>query len=86
MMVFRRALILATLVLFAGPSGLAGFAYAQAPTVVVIQPGQRVFTYPQGRYELHGDGSASNPYYWAWVPAGGQFVSIPPVPPLPPQS
>ncbi len=55
-------------------------------TVVVHQP-QRVFTYPDGRYELHGDGTASTPYYWVWVPSGVQGVpNPPPLPPLPPSS
>lgn len=82
MMVFRRAVVLAALMLFAGASGLAGYAYAQAPTVVVIQPGQRVLTYPQGRYELHGDGTASSPYYWVWIPTGIQAVPAPPASPV----
>ncbi len=46
----------------------------------------RVFSYPQGRYELHGDGTSANPYYWAWVPTGGSSASIPPLPPFPPRS
>lgn len=40
-----------------------------APTVTVVE-------YPNGHYELHGDG-ISAPYYWAWVPA----VTAPPPPP-----
>ena len=44
-----------------------------APTVTVVQ-------YPQGRYELRGDG-VSVPYYWVWVPV---FYAAAPPPPLPP--
>ena len=45
---------------------------------------ERIFIYPEGRYELHGDGTATNPFYWAWIPAGTQVVSLPLAPPLPP--
>jgi hypothetical protein len=38
-----------------------------------------VYTYPEGRYELRGDGTANGPYYWVWIPAG--TVSQPPPPP-----
>ncbi|MFA6500160.1 MAG: RT0821/Lpp0805 family surface protein [Desulfurivibrionaceae bacterium] len=40
-----------------------------APTVTVVE-------YPNGHYELRGDG-ISAPYYWAWVPV----VTAPPPPP-----
>ena len=42
-----------------------------APTVTVVP-------YPNGRYELRGDGMTV-PYYWAWVPA--QLYIAPPPPP-----
>jgi hypothetical protein len=50
--------------------------------VVVSQtvPPDRVITYPEGRYQLYGDGG-SIPYYWVWIPSG----SAPPVPPPPPR-
>jgi hypothetical protein len=30
----------------------------------------RMVTYPEGRYQLIGDGTAASPYYWVWVPTG----------------
>ena len=51
-----------------------------ATTVVVPSPSTtvlRVYTYPEGRYQLYGNGTAQSPYYWVWIPAGGN----PPVPP-----
>ncbi len=49
-------------------------------TVVVTQTPSRVVNYPQGRYELRGEGTDANPYYWVWIPAG----TTPPNPPAPP--
>jgi hypothetical protein len=53
-----------------------------APTTVVVTPpaGQRVVMYPEGRYQLYGDGTARSPFYWVWIPAGAS----PPSPPPPP--
>jgi hypothetical protein len=53
-------------------------------TVVVTSPaaGQRIVSYPSGRYELYGDG-ASMPYYWVWVPAGATLPAPPPPPGIP---
>ncbi len=45
-----------------------------APTVTVVP-------YPNGRYELRGDG-ITVPYYWAWVTA--QLYIAPPPPPVVP--
>lgn len=45
-------------------------------------PAERVISYPEGRWELHGDGTASWPYFWVWIPAG----ATPPDPPPAPQS
>ncbi len=73
--------VLLALVLLAGAGGLASDSYAQATSVVVLQPSQRVYTSPEGRYELRGDGTASSPYYWVWIPTGVQAVPAPP--PLP---
>jgi len=50
------------------------------PATVVTAPAERVRTYPEGRYELVGDGSAQAPYYWVWIPTG---VTAPAPPPLP---
>ncbi len=83
----RPVALAAVLLVFAG--ALTGcFAYssrettraAPGSTVVVHQP-QREYTYPDGRYELHGDGSPNSPYYWVWIPAGVQAVPSPPPPP-----
>ncbi len=56
-------------------------------TVVVAQPPaqqprQRVYTYPQGRYELQGSGSTNDPYYWVWIPNGVQSVPTAPRVPM----
>jgi hypothetical protein len=53
---------------------------APAPGPVVVAPNQRVVTYPDGRWELRGGGTAMSPYYWVWIPAG----TNPPSPPNPP--
>lgn len=53
-----------------------------APRTVVVPAPQRVYTYPEGRYELQGRGTPESPYYWVWIPAGTQ--TIPPAPPPPP--
>ena len=56
---------------------------ASPSTAVVVTPSavDRVVTYPEGRYELRGDGTAASPYYWVWIPAGA--TSVPNPPPLP---
>ncbi len=43
-------------------------------------PATQIVTYPNGRYQLYGSGTAASPYYWVWVPAGS---TVPPPPPLP---
>ncbi len=78
---FTRPLVLTALVFVAGTSIPGDYAYAQTTSVVVVQPGPRVYTYPEGRYELRGEGTATSPYYWVWIPAGVQ--SVPVAPPLP---
>jgi hypothetical protein len=42
-------------------------------------PARSVVTYPEGRWQLYGDGRNSQ-YYWVWIPSG----VTPPAPPLPP--
>src|SRR5436190_601825 len=54
---------------------------ASPATTVIVAPGQRVVTYPEGRYELYGTGYTASPYYWVWVPAG--VTTYPAPPPLP---
>jgi hypothetical protein len=53
---------------------------ASPSTVVVTTPQERVVTYPEGRWELRGGGTAASPYYWIWIPQG----TNPPMPPAPP--
>jgi hypothetical protein len=50
------------------------------PATVVTAPPQRVVAYPEGRYELAGQGTQASPYYWVWIPAG---ATPPPPPPAP---
>jgi hypothetical protein len=56
---------------------------ASPATTVVVTPRatDRVVSYPEGRYELRGDGTVTSPYYWVWIPAGA--ASVPNPPPLP---
>lgn len=57
---------------------------AAAPAAVVVAPStERVVTYPSGRYELRGDGTAAAPYYWVWMPAGAVVATLPPLPQAP---
>jgi hypothetical protein len=51
--------------------------------VIVTPPAQRTVTYPEGRYELRGDGTAASPYFWVWLSARTQPGTIAPPPPLP---
>ena len=93
MRIFERpATFAGMLLLVAGTTGLAGCFYSSKETteepvprsfIVTTpqQPVQRVYTYPDGRYELRGDGTVGNPYYWVWIPSGVQ--SVPASPPLP---
>ena len=72
-------MVLAALVFFASTGVPVGHIDAQTPRVVVVQSSQSVYTYPDGRYELRGDGTAGSPYYWVWIPA--TTVVQPPPPP-----
>ncbi len=88
MVKYQRA-IPAFLILLASAIGVSGCYYrstervASTPPAVVTQPQQRVYTYPEGRYELHGDGTTDHPYYWVWIPSGATTVPQPPLPPIP---
>jgi hypothetical protein len=84
MKTLRGPMVVAALVLFASTSVPVGYIEAQTPSVAVVQSSQSVYTYPDGRYELRGDGTASSPYSWVWIPAGVQVVAGPPPPPPPP--
>ncbi len=53
-------------------------AFAQGQFPVVTEPGQRVYTYPEGQYDLQGSGAPADPYYWVWIPRGAQSVPTPP--------
>ena len=44
-------------------------------------PSDRV-VYPQGRWQLFGDGRTS-PYYWVWIPAGSTLTTTPTPPTRP---
>jgi len=87
-----RAAALAATLFIVSATGLAGCFYSSretervtpAPNAVVVQSPRRMYTYPEGRYELQGNGTASSPYYWVWIPEGAR--SVPPPPPLPPIS
>jgi hypothetical protein len=52
-----------------------------APTPVVTD--SRVVQHPTGRYELRGQGTASAPYYWVWIPTGSALASVPSLPGVP---
>lgn len=51
-----------------------------SPVVVAQVPAERIVSYPEGRYQLYGDGRTV-PYYWVWIPSGAS----PPAPPAPPR-
>jgi hypothetical protein len=56
-----------------------------SPTTIVIPSASTTHrvAYPDGAYELRGGGTATNPYYWVWVPREVQAPMLPPPPPLP---
>lgn len=79
-----------TLTVVAAGTLLGGCVYrretvpAAAPTTVIVAPAasERVVTYPEGRYELRGEGTTQSPYVWLWVPAGSTPPNPPPLPRL----
>jgi hypothetical protein len=81
--------LLATSLLVLSGALLGGCVYrertvpaASPATTVVVAPTatERVVSYPEGRYELRGDGSTTTPYYWVWIPAGATPPNPPPLP------
>jgi hypothetical protein len=88
--VMKNDLLLTALLAAIGTAALSGCVYrerAGAPaaspvTTVAAGPaaGQRAVTYPEGRYELRGDGTGSSPYYWVWIPQGATPPDPPPLP------
>ena len=64
---------------------IAGCATSPEPvtttttTTTVSSTPPNVVTYPTGRYQLYGDGSAT-PYYWVWIPTGAVAPAPPPMP------
>ena len=62
---------------------------APAPAPVVVPPpaaapavpSDRV-VYPEGRWQLYGDGRGT-PYYWVWIPSGST-LTVAPSPPIRP--
>jgi hypothetical protein len=82
MKTLRGPMVVAAIVFFASMSVPAGHIEAQTPSVAVVQSGGPVYTYPGGRYELRGDGTASSPYSWVWIPASAPLAAaLPPPPP-----
>jgi hypothetical protein len=91
----KNRLLATSLLVLSGAVALGGCIYrekavpaASPATTVVVAPSatDRVVTYPEGRYELRGDGTMSSPYYWVWIPSGTVSVPNPPPPPRTPQA
>ena len=65
-----------------------GSTLAAAPTPpsrpsssAVMSNSDRTYTFREGRWQLYGDGGATQ-YYWVWIPSG----MTPPTPPMPPRA
>jgi hypothetical protein len=90
----KTRLLATSLLVLSGTVALGGCIYrekavpAASPATVVVAPSatDRIVTYPEGRYELRGDGTVSAPYYWVWIPSGAVSVPNPPPPPRTPQA
>jgi hypothetical protein len=65
------------------PSPVVMTPAAPVPAVVTppVIPTDRV-VYPDGRWQLYGDGRGT-PYYWVWIPTGSTLTSSPTPPPRP---
>jgi hypothetical protein len=89
----KTRLFATSLLALSGAAALSGCVYrektvpAASPTTVVVSPApaNRVVTYPEGRYQLYGEGTTASPYYWVWIPTGAT-VPNPPPPPRPVQT
>jgi len=86
----KTRVLASSLLVLSGTLAMGGCIYrekvvpaASPSTAVVVTPSSvdRVVTYPEGRYELRGEGTTRSPYYWVWIPAGA--TSVPNPPPLP---
>ena len=51
----------------------------EVPRTAALDTPDRVVTYPEGRYQLYGDGRIT-PYYWVWVPNGSTAIPPPSAP------
>ena len=82
--------LVARAIALSAPALLAGCVYSKEvkteKTVpvspVAVVSAARVITYPDGRYQLYGDGEKT-PYFWVWIPQGSTLLSPPPPPPTP---
>lgn len=61
---------------------LASCTFQEPGTNTVATTTPTSVTYPEGRYQLYGDG-VTTAYYWVWVPAGTRAPAPPVPPPLP---
>jgi hypothetical protein len=81
----HRVLVTGLASVVAGAALLGGCA-TRTETVPAATPSttvQRVYTYPEGRYQLYGEGTAQSPYYWVWIPGGANPPVPPPLPRVP---
>ena len=70
--------IAATLAGCASQAKVPPAASPRTPTVVVgWSEEERAVSYPEGRYELRGQGSGASPYSWVWIPMGTIWPSLP---------
>jgi hypothetical protein len=53
-----------------GRAPAASPAIVAPSTIAAPTTAERVVSYPEGRYELRGEGTAIAPYYWVWIPTG----------------
>jgi hypothetical protein len=60
--------------------GLLGGCTYQGPEMRgAVLGADRTVEYPNGRWQLNGDGSSASPYYYVWLPGGS--TTYPPPPP-----